>query len=588
MRDRTPNRRPSLLRLIALLGPVRAHYLLGLLGRVALSTTERMYIAYVVKLSVDSTVNGDLPTFQGLLVQWALFYVAYLFVAPFILYAWRSAIFAATTQIRAQVFHHLQRLPLGYHERRHSGDALSVLTNDVATAERAYQDDLLVLVEATVQGLAAAIFMLWLSWPLTLLIVLASLMPLIINTLFARPLRKIGDALQADLGILTERMTDLLAGFAVVRSFNLGDWILERFESANDRVRGHALRRVRTEAALAGANDLGGIFNLLAMVIGAYLVLIGQTTIGVLIGLVQLSNQIGYFVFSIGGTVSRIQTALAAADRVLTVLAEPVEPERYGLPAGEVASQGSARVAFEDVAFAYEGGEPVLHTVSFRAAPGEVVAIVGPSGGGKSTLFKLLLGCYLLRSGSIRVDGQDLRTLPLTELRDKIAYVPQDAYLFAGTVAENIRYGRPEATQEQIEAAARAAFADDFIRDFQDGYATVVGERGARLSGGQRQRIAIARALLKDAPILLLDEATSALDSESEEAVQQALAVLMRGRTTLVIAHRLSTIVGADQIIVLADGRVAEAGRHSELVERQGVYANLFALQFGAGGQAGG
>ncbi|MBL8093110.1 MAG: ABC transporter ATP-binding protein [Anaerolineales bacterium] len=578
-------KRPSLLRLLDLLKPKQGKYLLGLFGRVALSTIERLYIAYVAKLSLDAMVGGTLDEFGATLIQWVVFYLGYLVIAPFVLYVWRSAIYEGTARIRARVFEHLQRLPLGYHERHHSGDALSTLTNDVATAERAYQDDLMMLCEATAQGLSAAIFMLWLSWPLTLMIVLASLMPLIINTLFAKPLRQIGDAVQSELGGLTERMTDLLAGYAVVRSFNLGDWILERFEGANGRVREHALRRVRTEAALAAANDFGGIFNLLSMAIGAYMVLIGQTTIGVLIGLVQLSNQISYFVYSIGGTVSRIQTALAAADRVLKVLDEPVEPDRYALPeAGAAANAPGAQIAFEGVDFAYNGDDPVLQGVSFQAASGQVVAFAGPSGGGKSTIFKLLLGCYPIRSGAVWVDGQDLRALRLADLRQRIAYVPQDAFLFAGTIYDNIRYGKPGASQAEIEAAARAAFAHDFISDFPEGYQTVVGERGARLSGGQRQRIAIARALLKDAPILLLDEATSALDSESEQVVHQALEALMRGRTTLVIAHRLSTILNADQIVVIDDGRVAEAGRHPELLARKGVYANLFDLQYRAGG----
>ncbi len=601
-----PRRAPSLLRLLDLLKPGQGKYLLGLTGRVALSTIERLYIAYVAKLSLDAMNGGDVNTFFGTLTQWVVFYAGYLVVAPFVLYLWRSSIVEATARIRERVFTHLQRLPLGYHERHHSGSALSTLTNDVVTAERAYQDDLLVLVEATAQGLSAAIFMLWLSWPLTLVIVLAGVVPLIVNTVFAGPLRRIGETVQQSLGGLTERMTDLLAGFAVVRSFNLGDWILDRFTQANDRVRENALRRVRTEALLEGANNFGGLFNLLSMAVGAYLVLIGQTTIGVLIGLIQLSNQINYFVFSIGGTVSRIQTALAAADRVLTVLDEPAEPERFGRaetpepaeperfgtaetpePAEPERFGGAtaptaldSRVAFDDVAFAYADGVDVLDGLSFAAAPGQVVAFAGPSGGGKSTIFKLLLGCYPTRRGAIRVDGRDLRGLRLSELRDQIAYVPQDAYLFAGTIYDNIRYGRPSAGPTEIEAAARAAFAHDFIGEFPAGYQTVVGERGARLSGGQRQRIAIARALLKDAPILLLDEATSALDSESEQVVQQALEALMRGRTTLVIAHRLSTILNADRIYVIDAGRVAEAGRHKELLAQRGVYANLFELQF--------
>jgi ABC-type multidrug transport system fused ATPase/permease subunit len=237
-------------------------------------------------------------------------------------------------------------------------------------------------------------------------------------------------------------------------------------------------------------------------------------------------------------------------------------------------------IDFLNVTFAYNGGENILKSISFGVPQGQFVAFAGPSGGGKSTLFKLLLGCYPVKDGTIFVDGKPMHAYSLADLRDRIAYVPQDAYLFSGTILENIRYGKPSASEEQIVAAAKAAFAHDFVVEFPGGYQTVVGERGARLSGGQRQRIAIARALLKDAPILLLDEATSALDSESEQIVQRALEVLMKGRTTLVIAHRFSTIVNADAIYVIDGGKVVEQGKHAELMSRQGVYANLYEMQF--------
>ena len=580
--------RSSLARLLALLGPVRTKYVIGLIGRVGIATIERLYIAYVAKLSLDAMVSNNVALFNDSILQWILFYLGYLLVAPFIVYVWRSAIAEGTAHIREAVFSHLQRLPLGYHESHHSGESLSILTNDVTAAERAYQDDLMMLFEAVAQGFSAAVFMLWLNWQLTLLIVVSSLVPLIVNALFAGPLRRIGDAVQAALGQQSERMTDLLAGWAVVRSFNLGDWILERFETANDQVLERSVRRARIEAALAAGNEFGGFFSLVSMAIGSYFVLTGQTTIGVLIGLVQLSNQIAYFVYSIGGTLTRVQGALAAADRILKMLDEPAEPERLGAPGTPALAAPSANgdrtggIAFEQVGFAYDSGADVLDSLSFAAAPGQVVAFAGPSGGGKSTIFKLLLGGYAARRGVIRVDGRSIDALRLTDLRDRMAYVPQDAYLFAGTIMDNIRFGKPTASDAEVEAAARAAFAHDFIVDFPNGYQTIIGERGTRLSGGQRQRISIARALLKDAPILLLDEATSALDSESEAIVQQALEVLMRGRTTLVIAHRLSTIQNADQIFVIEKGRVAESGNHRDLLAQRGLYANLFELQFRA------
>ncbi|MDD2283270.1 MAG: ATP-binding cassette domain-containing protein, partial [Eubacteriales bacterium] len=240
----------------------------------------------------------------------------------------------------------------------------------------------------------------------------------------------------------------------------------------------------------------------------------------------------------------------------------------------------SAAVNLDAVTFAYNGGEPALENVSLQVQPGETVALVGPSGGGKSTLFKLLLGYYPPEAGAISVLGRGLNQYTLRELRERIAYVPQISYLFSGTIAENIGFGKPGASKDEIEAAAKAAYAHDFISQLPQSYETLVGERGSHLSGGQRQRIAIARAILRNAPLLLLDEATSSLDTESEEQVQLALSRLMQGRTTLVIAHRLATVQNASRILVIAEGRLAEEGSHQELLEAKGIYRHLYDMQF--------
>jgi ATP-binding cassette subfamily B protein len=567
----------SLWRLLALLRPKHRKYIAGLTARVILTTTERLFIAYLLKLLTDAIVGGNKPQFGSILVTWIIFYLVLAAVAPFVLYLWRSAVVEGTANIRETIFKHIQRLPLGYHELHHSGDALSILTNDASAAEKAYQEDLYTLVEASMQGTAAAVLMLYMNWQLALTIIASGLVPMAINALFAGPLRKVGQAVQDRLAGVSERMSDLLAGVQVIRTFDLGEWVLARFSQANQQVLGSSLRRVRLESALASSNEVAGIPTFLPWVVGGFMTLIGQTTLGTFMMLLQLSSQTNYFVYSLGGVVSRIQSALAAADRIVDLLDSPIEAERLPmLEAGAAAPQAGAMIAFRDVTFAYNGGENILNALSFEVQRGGFVAFAGTSGGGKSTIFKLLLGCYPVKAGGISVAGRPIQDYLLSELRELVAYVPQDAYLFSGSILENIRYGKPDSTPGQVMAAARSAFADDFINEFPEGYQTVVGERGARLSGGQRQRIAIARALLKDAPILLLDEATSALDSESEQVVQQALEVLMQGRTTLVIAHRFSTIVKADQIHVIDGGRVVEQGRHTTLLERGGVYARLY------------
>jgi len=584
MTDKAPKRQ-SLWRLLALLRPKHRKYIAGLAGRVILTTTERLYIAYLIKLLVDAVTAGDKPQFASTLVTWIIFYICIAILAPFILYLWRSAVYEGTANIRETIFKHIQRLPLGYHELHHSGDALSILTNDASAAEKAYQEDFYTLVEVIVQGLAAGVLMFYVKWELALVIILCGLAPLAINSLFAGPLRRVGQVVQARLGAVSERMADLLAGYQVVRTFDLGDWILSRFSQANEQVLESSLKRVRLESALAAGNSLAEVFGFLPMIFGAYLVMTGNATFGVYLMLVQLSNQISNLVYQLGGVISRVQSALAASDRILALLDSPAEPERLpaavsGAKIPASAAGENSRIAFNQVSFAYNGDENILNSLSFHVPAGQFVAFAGPSGGGKSTIFKLLLGCYAVKQGDIVVSGRSLPDYQLSELRDLIAYVPQDAYLFSGSILDNIRYGKPGASQAEIEAAAKAAFAHDFVMEFPDGYQTIVGERGARLSGGQRQRIAIARALLKDAPILLLDEATSALDSESEQIVQQALEVLMKGRTTLVIAHRFSTIIQADRIYVIDGGQVVEEGRHADLMDRQGVYAGLYEIQF--------
>jgi ATP-binding cassette subfamily B protein len=578
----TKRQRKTLRRMFGFLKPWRTAYLVTLLALALTFTAERTYIGYVVKLFVDSISDTDIDLLWHSVTIWGLFLLGWIPLNILLSFLWRSTTLRAIANLRQTVFGHLQRLPLGYHEQRHSGDLLSVMTNDVTAAEQAFQQDMLNLVNATLQAISAAVYMLILDWKLALVTIASGLLPLVVNALFANPLRKAGESVQGRLGRVSERLADLLAGYQVVRTFHLGEWILSRFKVANDELLDGGMRRVRLDSLLAAANGFAGNMFLVPLIVGGYMALTGQTTFGTMVALIQLNGPIQFFVFSLGGTITRIQSSLAAADRILDVLETAPEPEWYGEAGGEPAGtlSSDALIEFEDVSFAYDDDTTVLQDMSFAVRPGQVAAFVGPSGGGKSTVFKLLLGCYPVRQGAVYVSGQSINTYRLTDLRDRFAYIPQDAYLYSGSILDNIRYGKPGASQEEVIAAAQAAYAHEFISEFPEGYETTVGERGARLSGGQRQRIAIARALLKDAPVLLLDEATSALDSESEEVVQRALSVLMRGRTVLVIAHRLSTVEHADVIYAMDEGQVVEAGTQAELLELGGLFHRLHELQF--------
>jgi ATP-binding cassette subfamily B protein len=575
----------TLWRLFGFLKPRLFQYFAAMFIVAAIFASERIFTGFIVKWFTDSIANKDMGLLKKTVLYWGLFALGMTLASPIFLYLWRTSIVQGTANLRQAVFSHLQRLPLGYYEGRHSGEAMSILTNDVAAAEQVYQDNIYNLVSSLLQGLAAVVFMMILKWDLALLIILGGLVPLVINTLYAKPLRKVGTESQEKLAGLSERLSDLLAGFQVVRTFSLGDWILKRFSASNQQVLDVNLRRVRIESTLTVWNNIAGIGAAVPLLAGAYMVLTSQTTLGTLFGLIQLNNPVINMVYSISGIISGIQGSLAAGDRILKVLDAAPEPERYPAPAGMPAvtsavPQPGFIIEFSQVQFSYSDGLPILQDISFDIREGQVAALVGPSGSGKSTIFRLLMGHYPVPRGRVTVFSKPLHTYSLRDLHDLFAFVPQDAYLYSGTVLENIRYGKPGASEEEITAAARASYAHDFILEFPEGYHTLVGERGARLSGGQRQRIAIARALLKNAPVLLLDEATSSLDSESEELVQQALQVLMRGRTTVAIAHRLSTIEHADVIYVMENGRVVEQGRHTELVGQGGLYSYLYKLQF--------
>lgn len=572
-------------RLFQFLRPKLFQYFVSMLIVAAIYATERVFTGFIVKWFTDSIANKDMGFLGRTILYWGLFNLGMALITPVFLYLWRTSIVQGTANLRQAVFSHLQRLPLGFYEGRHTGEAMSILTNDVAAAEQAYQDNIFNLVRSVMQGVAAVVFMLILKWDLALLILLAGMVRLVTNALYAKPLRQVGIQSQEKLAGLSERLSDLLAGFQVVRTFSLGDWILRRFSASNREVLDVNMKRVQLESTLAAANSAGSIVTLAPLMVGLYMVLNGQTTLGVLLGLSQLNGPVTNLLYSLGGIISGIQSSLAAGDRILRVLDTAPEPESYPAPAGlpapaTAASKPGEGVEFRQVQFAYSDGLPILQGITFDIREGQVAALVGPSGGGKSTIFRLLMGHYPVTHGKVAVFGKPIHEYTLSELRDRFAFVPQDAFLYSGTVLENIRYGKPEATEEEVAAAAKASYAHDFILELPEGYNTPVGERGARLSGGQRQRIAIARALLKNAPVLLLDEATSSLDSESEELVQQALQVLMRGRTTIAIAHRLSTIEHADMIYVLDEGRVVEQGSHAELVEKGGLYSYLYKLQF--------
>lgn len=485
--------------------------------------------------------------------------------------------------VRASVFAHLAQLGPAFFEKTHSGELMSRLAADTTQVKAAAGTALSQFVRNLIMLLGALTMMFVTSPRLSLLVLIA--IPLIVLPLMAygRAVRRLSREAQDTLADASAYAADNLAAVRTMQAATHEGVVIGRYSSAVERAFAAARNRLKARAGLTALV----IFLVVGSVVGvlwygAGLVVRGELSGGTLSQFVIYALFAGGALAELSEVWGEVQQAAGAAERLTELLAVRPEIISPAVPVPlPVPPQG--RISFENVMFAYPSRlqTRAIDGLTLNVKPGETVAVVGPSGAGKSTLFALLLRFFDPQEGRITIDGVALRDADLVKLRQRIGLVPQDVALFADTIAENIRYGAPNATLAEVTAAAAAAQADTFIRALPDGYETRLGERGVTLSGGQRQRIAIARAILRDAPILLLDEATSALDAESEAAVQKALERVMEGRTTLVIAHRLATIQKAHRIVVLDQGCIVEEGTHAALVAKGGLYARLAHLQFG-------
>ncbi len=485
--------------------------------------------------------------------------------------------------MRRGLFDHLIRLSLRFFESRQTGEITSRLTADIATIQNAVSSVLVQFVTQSVTMVGGLTVLFVINGKLAL-VMLAALPPVVVAAaLFGRRLSRVSTLFQDQLAAANARAEEAISGVRVVHSFTAEDEESRRYGAAIDQAFGSAMRRTTARAYFVPSVIMAFMLGAGAVLwYGGRLALAGELPPGDLITFLLLTVTVAGSIGSFTDLYAQAAAASGASKRVFEMLDTqsdlPIRSDPR--PLGEV----RGHVRFDDVRFRYpdRGDEWVLDGIELEAQPGEVVALVGPSGAGKTTIAALIPRFYDPTEGRVLLDGVDLRELDLRELRRHIGMVPQETQLFSGSIAENVRYGDPSASDSEVIAACKAANADEFVRHFPDGYSTLVGERGVKLSGGQRQRIAIARALLKDPRILVLDEATSSLDSESESLVQAALDVLMRGRTTFVIAHRLSTIQGADRIVVIDHGQVAQSGSHEQLMARGGLYAELYHTQFGA------
>ena len=567
---------------LRLLGHVRPHwkgFVLTLAATALAAATEPLFPALMKPLLDKGFGQGE----QGWLA-WLPLAIVGIFVLRgvagfFAAYGMSWVSNRVITDLRQLMFERLMRLPAAYFDAHASSVPATRIAYDVNGVAAAATSTLTVLIRDTLSVIGLVGWLLYLNWKLTLVSLAVIPLTALVVRAFSKRLRRLSLAAQEGMAQMNQVLHESIRGHKVVKIFGGEEHATSRFARVNNALRGYGMRQAIAAAAVAPITQ---IFASVGLAIVVYVALqqsaSNETTIGGFVSFITAMLLLLAPLKHLADINAPLQRGLAAAESVFRMLDEATEVD-----AGTV-NFGRARgeIEFATVGLRYAGAErDALAAIDLVIRPGETLALVGPSGGGKTSFVNLVPRFYHAASGQIRIDGHDIETLTLASLRANIAHVGQDVFLFDDTVAANIAYGgKRDASRAEIEAAARAAHALEFIAAMPQGFDTVIGENGARLSGGQRQRIAIARAILKDAPILILDEATSALDSESERAVQEALETLMQGRTTLVIAHRLSTVEHADRIVVLSHGRIAEIGNHAELLAAGGLYAGLYRLQF--------
>jgi len=501
-----------------------------------------------------------------------VFYYLQTYLASFIGYK-------VVTDMRNQIFQHLQKLSLSFYKKRRTGEIMSRAVNDANLLQDALVNNMMRLALNLLLISGILVFIFYIDWHLSLFVLVVFPFLIFVVRRFGSRIKDFSSLVQMKIADISSILQEVIGGIEVIKSFTMEEREVKRFQDQNIMNFRLNMKRTRIVAILPPIVEVLTTLGLVAILwYGGWEVIRGELTIGELIAFLGYVGLAVNPLNRIGRDYSQYQQALASAERIFELL--DIEPEIKESPGAVEMPRIEGYIKFEGVSFSYNEKELVLENINLDLKPGEKVALVGPSGVGKTTLVSLIPRFYDPVFGKISIDKQDIRKVRLSTLREQIGIVPQETILFSGSIRDNIAYGKVEASDEEIVGAAKRANAHNFISALPNGYETQVGERGVKLSGGERQRIAIARAILRNPRILILDEATSAVDAEAEVLIQEALEKLMRNKTTIIIAHRLSTILGADKVVVLKGGKVEEVGSHEELLSKGGTYAKLYKTQF--------
>lgn len=536
-------------------------------------TIQFMAIKYLIDAAEKKDLHELTMTSWGLIVT----IIITIILIPFFRFMYNGNAVIGKGLMKKDAFNRIILLPVKYFENTHSGVIMTNITSDIEIAADLITWRFPLAMYPFLYSIFSIVPMLMLNWKISLILILANMLLSGINLFFSKSFKELSEKIQGSLDIFHEKLFNMLAGFSVMKLYQIENIIGDYYTKACNQYAKYSLKSVRLTAYINSLNDFIGTASSLGMImVGVWLVDNKIATLGTILTLITLQDHVNTSFLQAGSNIPQLQQAFVSGRRVFQSMDIEPEQESYLTDYQEI---NGAALSMQQVSFSYDDEITILNDITLSVRHGQKAALVGKSGSGKSTILKLFLGFYPPSDGNIIINEKSLGQYTLSQVRNMISYVPQDAYLFYGTIEENIRYGNINATDEEVVQAAKSAFIHDFIVQQPNGYQTIVGENGMMLSGGQKQRVAIARAFVKNAPILLLDEATASLDAESEKYVYEAMENLMKDRSILLIAHRLSTVENADIIYVIDEGKVTEQGTHSELLAREGLYKELYYRQ---------